>query len=303
LHGRGKLVYYELVPLATLRALRNDEIETAVSLFAESANDMAERHGVAIRVLPPQHEGIARAYGHIARTGIFRVAEEEGGIVALACGIVRGPWWFLSGFWAKPGLQGRGVGGPLLNDAMSEGERAGARLFFTWSSLDPRAMATYLRRDLLPGWPIFVFTVDAIAAGTIPTGYKLVELDLELPARLAQAAGQPTRDEDHAFWRGTGVARAVTRRGELVGYFYARAGSIGPVAWAHDADASAVIDLALAELAGAAAPVRVNVPGVAHGAIRHLLSRGARLVSFGHMLATQLPGEMTRYLPSGPLLF
>jgi hypothetical protein len=286
-----------------MRPLRGDEIETAVSLFAESANDMAQRHGVGIRVLPPQREGITRAYGHIAQTGIFRVAECDGRIVALACAIVRGPWWFLSGFWALPGLQGQGIGGPLLDEAMREGERAGARVFFTWSSLDPRAMATYLRRDLVPGWPLLIFTVDAKAAGTIPSGYKVVELEGDLPKGLAEVAGHPPRDEDHAFWRATGTARAVTRRGELVGYFYARAGSIGPLAWTQDAHAPAVIDSAVAAAAGEANPVRVNVPGVAHAAIRHLLSRGAQLVSFGHLLATEPPGEMTRYLPSGPLLF
>jgi hypothetical protein len=286
-----------------MRPLRSDEIETAASLFAESANDMAQRHGVGIRVLPPQREAIAVTYGHIARTGIFRVAEDDGRIVALACAIVRGPWWFLSGFWAKPGLQGQGIGGPLLDETMREGERAGARVFFTWSSVDPRAMAAYLRRDLLPGWPILIFTANAKAAGTIPTGYELVELDLDLRSRLAELAGHPLRDEDHALWRVTGTARAVARRGELVGYFYARAGSIGPLAWTHDAHASVVIDSALEEAAGAATPVRVNVPGVAHAAIRHLLARGAQLVSFGHLLATQPPGEMTRYLPSGPLLF
>jgi GNAT superfamily N-acetyltransferase len=302
-------VYYELVPLATLRSLRNDEIEAAVSLFAESANDMAQRHGVGIRVLPPQHDGIARAYGHIARTGIFRVAvaESDGRIVALACAIVRGPWWFLSSFWALPGLQGRGIGGPLLDEAMRQGERAGARVFFTWSSVDPRAMATYLRRDLLPGWPILVFTVDAKAAGTIPSadpaGYELVELDGALVSGLAKAAGHPPRDEDHAFWRETSTARAVARQGEIVGYFYARPGSVGPLAWTDDAHAPAVLDSALAAVSAPGGTTRVNVPGVAHAAIRHLLTRGAQLVSFGHLLATQPPGEMTRYVPSGPLLF
>jgi hypothetical protein len=286
-----------------MRALRDDEIETAVALFMESANDMAERHGVGIRVLPPQREGIARAYGHIARTGIFRVAEADDRVVALACAIVRGPWWFLSGFWARPGLQGRGVGGPLLDEALREGERAGARVFFTWSSVDPRAMATYLRRDLLPGWPILVITVDAKAGGTIPAGYEIAELDGDLPPRLAATTGHPARAEDHGFWRGTGTAGSVSRRGKPVGYFYARAGSIGPVAWTDDAHAPAVIDSALSAVAALGAPIRVNVPGVAHAAIRHLLAQGAQLVSFGHLLATEPPGEMTRYLPSGPLLF
>jgi hypothetical protein len=313
LHGLGKLVYYELVPLATIRPLRSDEIETAASLFVLSATDMAERHGVRSPSLQPGAPGgppTVRMYRHIARTGIFRVAVEqaegEERIVALACAIVRGPWWFLSGFWALPGLQGQGIGGPLLDDAVREGERAGARTFFTWSSVDPRAMAAYLRRGLLPGWPLLVFAAVAGAStAAASAGYELAELDGELPSRFAKAAGHPARDEDHALWRDMGAARAVTRGGEPVGYFYARAGSIGPLAWIDDAHAPAVIDSALAAAAasGDGLPTRVNVPGVAHAAIRHLLARGAQLVSFGHLLATERPGDMTRYLPSGPFLF
>jgi hypothetical protein len=45
------------------------------------------------------------------------------------------------------------------------------------------------------------------------------------------------------------------------------------------------------------------VPGVAHAALGHLCVRGLRLVSYGHLLATGPIGDLTRYVPSGPLLF
>ncbi len=305
--GLSLVSYYDLVPPATRRPLRDDEIETAAGLFVESAADSAHRHGVRSLTVQAPRESIALAYGHIARTGIFRVAEVDGRIVALACAIVRGPWWFFSGFWVLPGMQGQGIGGPLLDEVVREGERAGARAFFTWASVDPRAVGAYLRRGFLPGWPMFVFAADTSAmAARAPRashdGYDLAELDPELPSALGGAAGHPPRDVDHAFWSGTGHARAVTRGGEPVGYFYARRGNVGPLAWSDDAHAPAVLDSALAA-AGEGAVVRVNVPGVAHAAIRHLTARGASVATFGHFLATESPGLMTHYVPSGPFLF
>jgi GNAT superfamily N-acetyltransferase len=284
------------------RPLGDHEIETAVDLFLASATDMTQRHGVQ---LPPVFRpSVVAQYAHIQRTGIFHVAEAEGQIVGLACAIVRDLWWFLSGFWVKPGLQGQRIGGPLLDAVIREGERAGARTFFTWSSVDPRAMATYMRRGLLPGWPMLIFVGEPSMGAPASSTYDLAELDEELPPRLARAARQPPRAVDHAFWRaGAGAARAVVHRGAPVGYFYARAGGIGPVAWSDEEHAPAVIDRALAAaVALATAPVRVNVPGVAHVAIRHLLARGLQIASYGHMLATEAPGDMTRYLPSNALL-
>jgi hypothetical protein len=290
------------VPSTTLRPLGDHEIETAVDLFLASAADMTERHGVH---LPSAFRpSVVAQYTHIQRTGIFRVAEAEGRIVGLACANVRDAWWFLSGFWVQPGLQGQRIGGPLLDEVLRDGERAGARTFFTWSSVDPRAMATYMRRGLLPGWPMLIFVGEPSGDAGASRAYDVAELDGELPASLARAARHPLRAVDHAFWREAApTARTVVHGGAPVGYFYARAGSIGPVAWSDEEHAPAVIDRALAAAAAlGTAPLRVNVPGVAHVAIRHLLARGLRLASYGHMLATDVPGDMTRYLPSNALL-
>jgi GNAT superfamily N-acetyltransferase len=290
------------VSQAAMRSLRADEAATAADLFLASAGDMAQRHGVH---LPhASRDGVLAAYEHIARTGIFRVAEIDGRVVALACAIVRGSWWFLTGFWVQPGMQSRGLGGPLLDEVLREGERAGARVFFTWSSVDPNAMASYMRRGLLPGWPILIFVGEPSTALPPTTDYCVAELDPALPPRLTLAAGHPERDVDHAYLRRTAAAaRAVLRDGEAIGYFYARRGSVGPVAWSDDAHAAAVIDASLGAALGLGVPVRVNVPGVAHAAVRHVLARGLRLVSNGHLLATDSPGDMTRYLPSGGFLF
>ena len=184
----------------------------------ESATDLAERHGVRSMSLQAPVEAIARAYGHIAESGVFRVAEADGRVVALACAIVRGPWWFLSGFWVRPGMQGQGIGGPLLDEVVREGERAGARAFFTWSSVDPRAVATYLRRGFLPGWPMLVFAADmSVSRGRAPyepaRGYELAALDPELPRVSPPPRATGARRRPRVLARhGVGARRHRRRR-------------------------------------------------------------------------------------------
>jgi GNAT superfamily N-acetyltransferase len=66
-------------------------------------------------------------YEHVRSTGIFHVAELEGRIVAIAGAILRDHLWYLSAFWARPGLQRRGIGMPLLRRVWNAGQQAGAR--------------------------------------------------------------------------------------------------------------------------------------------------------------------------------
>src|SRR5204862_5005525 len=121
----------------------------------ETLADLGVRKGLT-RVVPDVAH-IEALYGHIARTGIFQVAEIEGRIGAVCHASVREAVWFLSGFWVRPGLQKQGLGGPLLARVHEAGRAAGARTFFTWSTPDITAIASYLRRGLVPGYPILVF--------------------------------------------------------------------------------------------------------------------------------------------------
>ena len=77
--------------------------------------------------------------------------------MAICHAIVRGPLWFLSGFWTRPDRQKTGIGGRLLREVWDGGRARGASTFFTWSSIDLTAMASYLRRGMLPGYQILSF--------------------------------------------------------------------------------------------------------------------------------------------------
>src|SRR6185436_19534732 len=129
-----------------------DDLPAAADVFLASVADMYARHGIAQPV--PPREVVLASFGHVLRTGIFHVAEADGRVEGIASAIVRDRIWFLSTFWVRPGAQRRGVGGPLLDGVWAEGERAGATTFCTYSSIDTTAMASYLRRGMLPGWPI-----------------------------------------------------------------------------------------------------------------------------------------------------
>lgn len=249
-------------------------------------------------------ELLARGYAHVARTGIFRVAEKDGHIAALACAILRGPYWFLSGFWADPALRLQGIGGPLLRAVRDEGSAAGARVFYVWSSHDAPAIASYMKLGMLPGTQLFAFAgaptgIPAIGALTTEdlTPERVAELDRDLVG--------VRRDGDHGYWLARdGVrARVVLDGGDVVGYYYVHSGTVGPVAWTRDEVGTAVLAAAVMDAAGGGTDVQLTVPGMNHTALRLVLASGLKLIRQSHLLWTEPVGHMERYVPSGPLLF
>lgn len=285
----------------THRAATDADIGEAAALFITSVTDLARRNGLP----PPTYTAanVEPAYRHVHRTGIFDVAEVDGQIVAIAHAIVRDHQWFLSGFWARPGLQRKGIGGPLLRRVRAEGVRRGATLSFTWSSIDPTAMASYMRLGMLPGYPILTFA-GTPAAPPAGGAHEEGPLDLATAADIDAEIRGVRREVDHAFWlAGPGAGRAVLRGGRPVGYYHANHGVVGPAAWLDPADGPAVLGCALAEARRQAPEVRVAIPGKNHLAIQAALSAGLKLLQFSHLLCTAEPGKMDRYIPSGPSLF
>ncbi len=284
------------------RAIRDDEYQAAADLFFDALADMTTRLN-----MPPPHrdpELVARGYAYVARTGIFRVAEADGRLAALACAIVRDDVWFLSGFWTDPTRRLQGIGVPLLREVWDEGRRAGARAFYVWSSPDLPAIATYLKLGMLPGTQLFAFAGAARTAHVDAT-LGTEPLSAERVADLDRALVGVRRDGDHGYWldRAGARGRMVTRGRDVVGYYYVHDGTIGPVGWASADVGDAVLRLAIADAAEGGRDVLLTAPGVNHTAIRLALASGLRLIRTSHLLWTAPFGAMDRYLPSGPLLF
>lgn len=106
----------------TYRPVREDEMPEAVELFMTTVADLYERMNLSAPLPPRAYVEVN--YEHIRRTGIFEVAEVGGRLAAVCHAVVRGPTWFLSGFWTLRALQGQKIGRPLLERVMAEIGRA-----------------------------------------------------------------------------------------------------------------------------------------------------------------------------------
>ena len=231
------------------------------------------------------------------------MAVADGRLVALACAIVREDEWFLSGFWASADVRQQGIGGPLLREVWDEGVRRGARRQFVWASIDPTAIATYMKRGMLPGSQLFAFSgaprADARA------GLDTATLTVEVASSVDRTIRGVPRAVDHEWWASKAgvVGRAVTKRGKIAGYYYVDKGQIGPAAWLAAEDGPALLASAIRDAALTADEIKIVVPGMNHVGLEIALGAGLRLVRTSHLLWTEPFGRMEQYIPSGPLLF
>ncbi|HKQ52372.1 MAG TPA: GNAT family N-acetyltransferase, partial [Pyrinomonadaceae bacterium] len=213
------------------RQVREAEMSEAVELFLTSLTDLRERLNLTAP-LPPR-DYVELNYEHIRRTGIFEVALVEGRLAAICHAVVRDSVWFLSGFWTLPARQGQKIGRPLLGRVIEEGAQRGAKTFFTWSSTDLQAMATYMKQGMLPGYQTLTFSGTPRELAHERAGYETGPLDEQAALSIDEQVRETRRAEDHKFWRSVLKAEAgqVLSDGRVAGYFYANKGTIGPAAW------------------------------------------------------------------------
>jgi len=285
------------------RAARLDDLPAAVTVFRTALADLYARTGVA--AAPPRAPAVLAAYTHVRRTGTFHLAEADGDIVALASAVVRDDLWFLSAFWALPSWQRQGIGRPLLERVRQDGVRAGARIFFTWSSLDPPAMAVYLKMGMLPGFPSLVFGGVPQELPPRPAGCETAPLERRVAQDFDRAVRGAAREADHEHWLGSPhlASRQVIRGGRVAGYYYAGGGVAGPAAWMDPADADPILSLAMCDAAANGGEIRMSVPGVNHAAVRAALRAGLRLQTTSLHLTSAPFGRLDQYVASGPSLF
>jgi N-acetylglutamate synthase-like GNAT family acetyltransferase len=289
------------------RAAREEEIPETLDLFLEAVQHLTRRHN--LETLLPPRPAVEVAYRHIFKTGIFRVAETDGRIVSICHAVVRDALWFLSGFWTRPELAAGGVGGRLLREVWREGQEAGARKFFVWSSMDQTAIASYLKIGMLPGYQVFTFNGQSTALRDLPdapAGYTIEPLSLEVACGIDREVRETRREEDHRFWLSEVKleGRQVRHGGRLVGYYYFKGDVFGPAAWMEADGAEALLTLGCREAAAQSETISLRVPGINHGTIRFAFRHGFRLGGTTAHLFTNAPfGRMEHYLPSGPSLF
>ena len=123
------------MPGLTIRPMTPDDVPAAERLSDEGfyeldAADAARRprRRRSAATAARSERWVARTL-HFLRTdpGGCWVAEDETGLVGFATSFVRETTWCLATYVVRPGLQGRGIGRPLLDAALQHGRGLPAR--------------------------------------------------------------------------------------------------------------------------------------------------------------------------------
>ncbi len=229
------------------------------------------------------------------------VAELDGEIVGVALALVREGVWGLSLFGVKPGLQGQGIGGPLLAGALRAAK--GCRAAIILSSSDPRAMRRYFRAG-------FRVRPCLAAAGElnrtrIPAGLRA------RPGDLTSEADRATIDAASRFVRSAShledVGAMIAAGGQLfvvegAGWAVGRDGAPAIVAALDDETAT---DLTWSCLATGEAGAPTHIDFITQGndwAVAVALDAGLSLTPDGPTFVRGELGPLAPYLPSGAYL-
>ncbi len=228
-----------------------------LSIFDEAIGSVFRPHGFD----PPSYVpgAFTNIQGHIRRTGLSVLAEEDGAVIGWGSSWTRGDDWFLASLFVAPAAHGRGVGPALLDAVWGEARR---RRTIT-DAIQPISNALYGRRGLAPVTPLLTFagTPRLETAATEPREADLVAID--------EVAYGFDRDVDHRYW--SQHARR-TEWGDA--YSYVTGGDIGPVGGTTPEAAAAAL---AGELARAQGNVRLRVPGSARRLVEVALAAGLRL--------------------------
>jgi GNAT superfamily N-acetyltransferase len=228
------------------------------------------------------------------------VAEtDDGEIVGVALALVREGIWGLSLLGVKPGLQGQGIGGLVLNGALRT--LAGCRGGIILATTDPRALRRYHRAgfQLRP----CIAAAGPINRSRIPAGLRARPGSITDDRALLDDVSRHVRGASH----GPDLQTYLDVGSELLvhddgGWAMVRDGA--PIVLAAREDAVAA-DLLWSCFAAGRPGQTVHVDFIAAGhdwAVEVALDMGLSLTSEGPLFVRGETGTMAPYLPSGAFL-
>lgn len=293
-------------------------MKDCASVFIEAVEDLARRQGIELRKREPHV--IAQRLGYLQGTDPkgFQVATRGGRVVAFASTILREDVHFLSMFWARPPLQGKGVGRTLIARAFNRPDPPATAVRCVYASLDSRAQARYLKMGMLPRGLVYGLARNGpppklpppeVPVELVQVGEpgEVTKAALALAAALDRRVRGCRRDQDIAFTLSQEGSRffEVQERGDAVGYVVlTKDGMVGP---------GAVIDprytegLAWAGLQGqralGAARPSVQVVGQNDGALRQAFAAGLRINFPGVWMSQREFGKFDRYFATAGDIF
>jgi hypothetical protein len=311
-----------------------DDLDACCATWKASIDDYQGR--LAQPPMPDDLAPLRRLLAHMHATDPdrFWVANEDDGTLAgFASATVREGLWFLAMLFVRPGLQGDGLGGALMDRAQAgrDVDPGGPAVprpddplgsgIHTWGmctdAAQPISNGMYARRGMvprIPAWRLFGEVRRWPALPTLPASLEAVPFERVAAdgpdghRRLAEAVDGLDRaligaahPADHAYLRREGRSGYLVREpgtGRVHGYVYGSAGGrLGPVAAEDPALHPALLGVAVRETPMLGA-VAIWVPGTADLATRALLDAGLRYDGFPGLICWSRPDHpFERYVP------
>jgi len=287
-----------------VRPMRPGDVEVVERLSAESFRDRAtrlHRPGTPLPALRPP----ARAERWVRRTRALVerdgpgcwVADLDGETVGFATSLRREGLWVLATYAVRPGLQGRGIGGLVLDAALTH-SRACLRGMLS-SSDDPAAV----RRYVLAGFALhpqmtLTGTVDRTAIPSIDRVREGSAADRDLLDSIDRATRGYAHGPDHDLLAdGTRLLVSVTRGAQ--GYAYVDDHGVEALAATDRRTAARLLWTALAQVPG---PVRVEHVTAANAWAVEVGTQARLAVGQEGFLALRGMNPPSPYLHHGALL-
>jgi ribosomal protein S18 acetylase RimI-like enzyme len=243
----------------------------------------------------------------LTRPGLrLMVGEIDGRVAGMASTIEVGQPGrrFLTDLYVDPARQSQGLGRRMLAAAMD-----GATERMTFSSSDPRALASYIRSGMRPWWPLLYLESDGSALDPRSPGEETRPADVAETVRLSLAWTGIDRTADFTFYASLPEAAGfvITLEGVDAAVGWARRELAEPGRWldhasiAQDADPIRAA-FGILRAAGAGDRVGAAVPGP-HPAVPRLLDAGVRIGGTDTFCATDRDlFDPTRIFPSPGML-
>jgi GNAT superfamily N-acetyltransferase len=297
----------------TFRPGSRSDLRVSQDILVRTVDAFAERMGQG----PPEPstpveqdalwDRLRPTWEHLDDTAdAFWIAESEGRIVGYARSIVRGSVRELTELFVLPEEQGHGIGGNLLARVFP---REHGRNRVIVATLDPAALASYLRAGTTGRFTILSLRRAAEADAAVPDGLdlrqaELTEQTVDALGRIDAAVIGHRRDVDHRWLLTQRTCHLLWRDGRPVGYAYHGRWQ-GPVAALEPDDMPALLGALERETARAGhATALVEVPLPNTQAIGHLLGRGFRMDPLTSLFLSDEPiGMFDRYVLTSPPLF
>lgn len=272
--------------------------------------------------IPPDNAQLRQLHAHLLATdpGLFWVATRPDPgrgqiLVAFAAAARRGPTWFLSMLFVRPGDQHRGLGRRLLDRILPDD---GVVRAVATDPAQPISNGLYASVGIVARVPVFNLVgrpTRPEALEPLPPGIEalvpsVADASTDPEPTLALEIDQLDRETlgfahaaDHAYLRGGGRMCSTYRNagGHLVGYGYTSAvGRIGPIAVGPELPLAAVTAHLLTAVPPRGAS-SVWVTGQAGPTIEMLIRAGLRIEGFPVLLGwNRAFGAFDRYVQTSP---